>query len=392
MQFDNLQARLIKTGAYSFVLWVFTIYFSTALAIFLSAVLALLWLGSGQFLKLPQLLKSYPVALWSLLLFACFIIGFSYGDAPHSDAVAMLKKYRELLFIPILMPFLSEQHYRCWAWSAFMIASLITLLGSQFLSLDLVCANRFCTPYFKSSITHSIFIAFFAFFMLHKTFDSRGYLQVLYLAMLAACLHNLFFISIGRTGQLTFIGLLGLFAWQRLSKKNVLLTMLIIVIALAGFIGFSDKASRIRTGFAAAQARLHDQSQGEHSMSDRFTFWKYSVQLIAEKPLFGQGTGNFTQSYQRLSGQLTDNPHNEFLLITVQLGIFGLLFYLGFLASQYYYAAALPNPDRWLTQGLLLTLVITSLFNSPLLDHTEGHWFTMMIALCFAAKETKIES
>jgi O-antigen ligase len=392
MQFEDLQAKLVKTGAYSFVLWVFTIYFSTALAIFLSAVLVLLWLGSGQFLKLPQLLRNYPVALSSLLLFACFIIGFSYGDAPRSDAFSMLKKYRELLFIPLFIPFLTIEQYRRWVWLAFMIASLITLLGSQLLNLNLVCITPLCLPYFKSSITHSIFIGFFAFFVLHKAFDSRGYLQILYLAILAACLHNLFFVSIGRTGQLIFISLLILFAVQRLSKKNVLLTILVMAIALAGFIGFSDKAERIKTGFATAQARLYDQSQGEQSMSYRFTFWQYSAQLIAEKPLFGQGTGNFTQSYQRLSGQAANNPHNEFLLITVQLGIFGLLFYLGFLASQYYCAAALLKPDQWLAQGLLLTLVITSLFNSPLLDHTEGHWFSMMIALCFAAKETKMEN
>jgi hypothetical protein len=43
-----------------------------------------------------------------------------------------------------------------------------------------------------------------------------------------------------------------------------------------------------------------------------------------------------------------------------------------------------------MAQGMLMTLVTTSLFNSPLLDHTEGHWFTTMIALCFAARTTTL--
>ena len=38
-----------------------------------------------------------------------------------------------------------------------------------------------------------------------------------------------------------------------------------------------------------------------------------------------------------------------------------------------------------LLKVFLLSLIVTSLFNSPLLDHTEGHWFASMIALCFAS-------
>lgn len=393
MQVDNLQTAALKIGSYCLVLWLFAIYFSTALAIIVSGILAVLWLISGQFFKLPQILKNYPVALWSLLLFACFIIGFSYGDAPHSDAIAMLKKYRELLFIPLLIPFLGDERYRRWAWGAFILASLMTVIGSQWMNVELFCVNTQCLPYFKSYITHGIVIAFFAFFVMHKVFDNRGYLQILYSAILLICVYNLFFVGAGRTGQLILLVLAVLFALQRFSKKGILLALLIMAIALAGFVGFSDKANRIKEGFATAQARLQNQSaQGEYSMGERFTFWKYSAQLIAEKPLLGQGTGNFTHAYQRVSGKIAHNPHNEFLLITAQLGAFGLVFYLGFLLSQYYYAKTLANPDKWLAQGILVTLIVSSLFNSPLLDHTEGHWFTAMIALCFAGRVAKTEN
>ncbi|MFI3219327.1 MAG: hypothetical protein QX189_09425, partial [Methylococcales bacterium] len=61
------------------------------------------------------------------------------------------------------------------------------------------------------------------------------------------------------------------------------------------------------------------------------------------------------------------------------------------LVSQYYCGKTLPNREKWLAQGLLATLIITSLFNSPLLDHTEGHWFTTLIALCFATSAIKTE-
>ena len=130
-------------------------------------------------------------------------------------------------------------------------------------------------------------------------------------------------------------------------------------------------------------------------MGLRFTFWKYSLKLIAEKPLFGHGTGSYSKEYHRLVQDerfASKNPHNEFLMIGVQLGLLGVLIYLGFLASQYYCAKKLPDKEKWLAQGLLLSLIVTSLFNSPFLDHTEGHWFATMIALCFASLQPDIKA
>lgn len=391
IKFAKLQAIASETASYCVVALIIAIYFSTALAIFLSAVVAVLWLVSGQYKQLLDILKRYPVAQWSLLLFICFIIGFSYGDASSKDAFAMLKKYRELLFIPLLLPFLEEERYRRWAWLAFIAASLVTVIGSQLMNMGLFCVNLQCLPYFKSYITHGILIAFFAFFIMHKAFDSRGMVQMLCLATLLLCLYNLFFVSQGRTGQLIFVVLSLLFATQRFNKKGLLLAVLVMTIFLGGFLSFSDKAVRIKEGVDAALIHLKADTgqKGEYSMGERFTFWSYSAQLIAEKPLLGQGTGNFTNAYQRISGKEANNPHNEFLLIGVQLGALGLFFYINFLASQYHDAKTLPVHDKWLAQGLLVTLVTTSLFNSPLLDHTEGHWFTTMIALCFAARTTK---
>jgi len=42
--------------------------------------------------------------------------------------------------------------------------------------------------------------------------------------------------------------------------------------------------------------------------------------------------------------------------------------------------------------GLLLYLAVTSLFNGPFLDHTEGHWFAGLIALYFAPHQSDIKA
>lgn len=387
----RIRQQLLNIASISIALFIFSIYFSTSLAVIMSGVLGVLWLLTGQFKYLFDTLKKCPVAAVSLALFACFIVGLSYSSVTSNVALSMVMKYRELFFITILVSFLSKQRDVNLAWKAFIIASVITLLTSYMMDFDIISTNKQGDPAIKSRITHSIFIAFFVFYCLHKAFDGGTCSQV-YLIGVIMSLYNIFFIVEGRTGQLIVLALILLFAIQRLNNKGRMLTILSIAIFLVLFLSFADKASRINEGFANTQAYLQPKSeQTESSMGQRYTFWKYSLKLIAEKPLLGHGTGSFTKEYQRIaSGEQfkTANPHNEFLMIGVQLGLFGMLIYLGFLASQLYYARKLVDNEKWLAQGLLVLLFITSLFNTPIMDHTEGHWFACMIALCFSALGT----
>ncbi len=378
---------VIKSEYFLFALFVISIYFSTSLSTILSVFIGLQWLFSGRFMALPRVLRCCPVALWALLLFGSFIVGLTYNSATLQEGLAMVNKYRELFFIPVLMGFVSTERFRYWLWNAFIIASIATLLGSSLMDAGVLELNKLGDPCFKSRITHSIFIAFFAFFCAHKAFQEQRY-RPLYLIAMAFCLYNLFFVVQGRTGQLVIIGLALLFAWQRFSGKGRLLAIVVIASLLALFVNFSDKTSRLKEGIENTQAYLKPvPEQVDSSMGLRYGFWKNSLILMSGKPLLGYGTGSFTKEYQHLVGDkefATTNPHNEFLMIGVQLGVLGVLVYVGFLWSQFQCARQLAKPEKWLAQGLLLCLLITSVFNSPFLDHAEGHWFAVLIALCFA--------
>ena len=162
------------------------------------------------------------------------------------------------------------------------------------------------------------------------------------------------------------------------------------------FLNYSDKATRFNEGVVNMQSDLKPgPEQSQTSMGQRYMFWRYSLELIAEKPLFGHGTGSFAKEYERIAStetMMAKNPHNEFLMVSVQLGVVGLLIYLGFLANQYFLSKKLADQEKYVAQGLLLTLIITSLFNTPIMDHAEGHWFLMMIALCYASLSTGLNA
>ena len=392
---ERVNVWALKVGGICTALFIVAIYFSTSLAIMLSGLLALLLLLSGQFMQLPVILKKNPVAAFSLLLLLCFIVGLGYGVATHSEALSMLSKYRELLFIPLLTAFLSTERTRSWAWNAFIISSVLILVISYLMHFGILNLNHQGDPAFKSRITHSIFISFFGFFCAHKAYDGKAD-QKLYWLLFIACAYNLFFIVEGRTGQLIAVSLVLLFAVQRFTKRGLVMAVLVVGILMALFLNYSDKATRFNEGVVNMQSDLKPgPEQSQTSMGQRYMFWRYSLELIAEKPLFGHGTGSFAKEYERIAStetMMAKNPHNEFLMVSVQLGVVGLVIYLGFLASQYYLSKRLPHQEKYVAQGLLLTLIITSLFNTPIMDHAEGHWFVMIIALCYASLSTGLNT
>ena len=63
----------------------------------------------------------------------------------------------------------------------------------------------------------------------------------------------------------------------------------------------------------------------------RANYWRGAVEIIAQRPLFGVGGGNFPAAYCAVKGggdEETRLVHNDYLQITVETGVFGLLAYL----------------------------------------------------------------
>lgn len=386
-QYSQSQPLMIGIGSYIAILLILTLPFSTALTLVFSAALLLLWISSAQFISLPILVKQNPLALLALLLFFCLAFGVTYSTAAPENAFSTLSKYRELLLLIILPPFFQSEFIRRWAWNAFIIASIVTILGSYAIYFGLIDYMQPEDPSIKNRITHSLLVAFFAFFCAHKSLQAGQY-RLLYIALIILCIHNLFFLVSGRTGQLIFLLLMMLFYIQRFSTKKAVLFIIFTVTLLSVFVTFSGSANRINEGFSRTQNYLHsDKGETNTSEGQRLTFWKHSLTLISENPWFGHGTGSYPTEYSRVAAKTdiaSNNPHNEYLMITIQTGIVGLLLFLAFLFGQYQYSLKLTNEYKWLAQGVLVALATNSLFNSTILDFTEGHWFTTMIALCFA--------
>jgi len=110
---------------------------------------------------------------------------------------------------------------------------------------------------------------------------------------------------------------------------------------------------------------------------------------MRKHPLVGTGTGSFSKEYaDQVAGTsmtATINPHNEYLNMAVQLGAIGMFALLYLFFCEWRLAPLLPTEhERHLARGVVITFAIGCLFNSLLMDHTEGLWFAWMTGLLFA--------
>ena len=379
-------------GRWATVALAATIPVSVVLDNVLMGVIAILWLLGGNLRDKLAVVRANPVALAALVLFALLLLGLAYGTRDVSD----LGKYVDLLLLPVFLTYFQDAATRRRAWwlfSGVVLASIvISLLASRGVLVDnpLLPRTAEYPPAFKSTITQSLLVAFAAylFALLARENISRPRRALLVLCVLFA-VHNVIFTIYGRTGYVVLAALFVYYFAVTFGRRGL------VAIALLGALTFyaayrTSDTFHERMRLAAEEALAWKPGQpASTSVGMRLEFYANTLKIIREHPLIGSGTGSFPGVYARAvegSGMAaTDNPHNEYLLVAVQIGLVGLAAMLYLFYQQLRQSARLPSAlYRDLARGLVITYAIGCLFNSLLLDHTEGLLFAWLSALIFA--------
>lgn len=358
-----------------------------------TAILAFLcWIFSGRILSLPSLMMSNTTVLLSVSLFFLLFIGVFYSPADASGAFVTLKKYRELLFLAMVVSLLGDNGRAAQLAENSFVAGCIVLLSlsyGMFFSILPMEKWGYSTVY---HITHSFFMAILAFWSLHRAFGSRKYLYLWLLLFVAASI-NLFYIAPGRTGMLVYGTLLLLTFFQRLPpKKSIPAILLACLLAVVTFSTSPNFSSRVRE--AVSEIQHYQPASSRSSLGMRFDWWQNSMDLIGQKPIFGHGTGSFKAAQSALiknsQTESTDNPHNEYFLIAVQSGLVGAVLFIALLAAQFFSSLNLNPAQKYLLQGVVVAMACGCLMNSFLYDSHQGHFYAILSAiLCVPDRNTR---
>ena len=396
MQSFSLTGRAEQLGRHAAAFLGLSIPISVALDNVLLALVAMLWIASGGLKQKVETIVANRVALSALALFGMLIAGLSYGTRYPGDGLGFLGKYIDLLFIPIFITLFQDARTRDMALRWFCAAMVLSFLAADLMTLGLLAGNPLLSRgpdslgAFKHSITHGLLSAFAAFvFALLAHREVRWPNRALFAVLALIAVKNVILVSVSRTAYLVLVLLAIYFCFALFRKRSLVIAVLLIGTFFSAIYGGSDVfRERVDTVFADSR-ELRSRLPSRESVTMRLEWYRDSLDLVRDHPLLGSGTGSFPRVYaeavkdsQKVRSR---NPHNEYLLIMVQLGLAGLAVLLYLFWAQWRLATRLATPLEWhLARGLVLTMAVGYLFNSWLLDHTEGLLYAWLTGVLFA--------
>lgn len=308
----------------------------------------------------------------------------------HPDGPKLLGKYVKLLYLlPLTLFFILHPNTIKKALLAFLSINGLILLISSWVGISHIAlfhVNPAEPTVFKLHITQSFFIALAATIWLALAFQQTQLSKKLaLLALVILSTINVLFLVSGRTGYLCIVVGIAIVLWQQLSKKQLAISIASLACVLALLLWIPNKATEnMRKGLGEInQCQLHHNAQFndscDSSMGLRKSFITESIKMIKQAPIFGNGVGAF--HYPIDQDNVAINPHNQYLLDTLQTGLIGLALLLTWFLCCFRRAWQQPQITKTLFVAVLSCYMVANLFNSFLLDSSESHLLITLIAL-----------
>lgn len=379
----------------------FSIALSTAFMSISMGLLVVVWLLSGKFNEKYKLIIGHPAAILAVALFVLYGIGMFYSSATWGMRLSWWLKYHKLLYIPLIISILIDEKYRSFAFRAFMAGMVLILFISYMKWIGVVPHKDIGQGYFvfKGRIAHNIFMAFTTYLALHLAVKSSSAKRVVWLTVSFLAAMNVLFLVNGRSGQIILFVLLLWFSWETWGWKFIRWLPVFLVLAAATLMIYFQANNMPNSRLMEIRQEImnHDPDQAPTSSGLRLEFYKNALTLIRQHPFMGGGTGSFENEYRMLAetqktvSTYVPNPHNEFLLIGQELGVVGLFTLMAFfiLPLRLSYRFDIKNKNDfdygYAMRGLVVTIVVGSMFNSLLLDAGEGKFYCVLAGVFLSA-------
>ncbi len=363
--------------------------------------------------RLGAVLKN-PVAVAGLLLIAVFIIGALFSEASGESIQIAFHKYSKLLYIPLLMPLFHDEATKSQAIHVFLAAMLLTVVLTITNLLAITHIGADYSAVFKNRIETSFLLAFAAYVTMHRAWFDQA-LRPLYVGVCLLFCIDLLLINQGRTGYLVFMVLTALLLFQHSRWRGLLVATMglsvlfgLLVVLPTPFrarlqqtTAAIDKLERgidlshyTQHGKPSAWRLAKPKEDSGKSILLRVQFLRNSLTLLEGHWLFGRGVGCFRELYFQNFGPFEvvgnhivklQDPHNEYLMIAVQLGAVGFACWILLLALEW--RASLRIPGFWgqEAQAFVAAFAVASGCDAFLFLSAPGHFFVCFSALYFSS-------
>lgn len=399
---DRLQTEARRAAGWTTAALGFTVPMWVVADSILVVLLVLCWAACGQWRERFRRIITNPVALSALLVFGWLLAGSFWGLGSLDDRMLAVKKYADLLLIPLLISMAINAQERNRALLALAVSLVVTLVLSLVLSAGILLPNSValnCNPsnpcVFKKHTTHNVLMAFGALLFAVLAWKSQDRWQRWgwgLISVLAAI--NVLMVH-GRTGYVVLAGLAMLtfvvfYGWRG---------MLAAIVALGVSFSTAYQVSssfheRVNLTVSSVTEWNPEVAVVDDAVGWRLEYFYHTAEIIQDHPLMGVGTGGFVPAYRARVEQagfdVPPHPHNQYLFIMAQVGIVGLGLLLWLFVQQWRSSVRIEDATyRLLAKGLVVTIVIGSFFNPFLVDHTEKLFYCWFSGLIYSGIDSR---
>ena len=350
-------------------------------------IICTLWLFSGNYKTKYYQIINNKLMLASILFFCFHVLGLIWTEDLSWGLHIVHKMCYFLLLLPILFTIVKKENIRLYVY-AFLIAIIFTEISSYLVWFEIVEPFKNATVInptpFMSHISYNPILAFAIYIVLHQIFFNKKlstFILSIYSFFAFSMIINMF-ITGGRTGQVAFFLLLAILIFQVLDRQRIKALLAIFIVIPLIFAGAYQSTTLFKNRVDMAISESFSYADYSNtSLGLRINFTINSWEVIKDNPIIGVGTGDFPNEYRRINQintpnlQNTTNPHNMYILILMQLGIFGL----ASMFAIFYYQIKLSysSSNKFIRDvgfALPLMFLVLMLGDSYLL----GHYTTLM--------------
>jgi O-antigen ligase len=343
--------------------------------------------------------KNQPLLLASALFILLLSIDCFYSVAPLKETLESLWGWRKILLLPLGLVLFNDALWKNkFAYSLVIFVSIVSLFCMLCYLLELSIRGQEPGVLIRNHATQGMIFAVTLFLMSAFLLFKKNILSIRrlwVLGLMLIILSVLVYMTPGRSGYLAFMVVTVYLGYLLFRAK--LYKMLSVVFLLSSTLLLTSPLVGERIELGVKEMQHVDPTNIESSsMGMRMVLWKHTIELIQDRPLLGFGTGGFEEAY---SQKIKDNPdweknilhdpHNQFLKICVEMGMFGLIVFLSMLASSLFQKSS--KMYFHLGIGVLLAWCATSLFSSHFSTFTEGRFIYIWLGIMLASESNKIK-
>jgi O-antigen ligase len=328
-----------------FVLFFFGIaLWSKWLSLSVGILLTLVWILDNGLRRFGETTKE-PFVLAILILCGVLALGILWGDYPETGRLKWRRYFGFLVFIPYFS--LLNKDRLPWATAGLLAGYFSTLLIGVYqwaiVGVQGIPPLRISYLGFSSMLGIGVILSLYlAGASNHKKIKSALWLFALMLLFMQ-------FNQEGRGPLLAtlFSSILLIFLRYKTEKKALLGIMASLVVMVAVF-AYGNGSLQERLVKIQTDIELSRQGKYDTSLGYRLAIWDVGLHGIAQRPLFGHGTGipesYFEKTVMTYKGGLykglpeyleTSHYHNDWIEIGMQVGVLGILAYAFLLWSWY---------------------------------------------------------